>query len=77
MKESVKGQTLKMSSPERKQLKIAEKQEKKQDKQRAKLEKQRRKAQRKLERAEHRWQLAAFKQDIKELFRRRKQQGKG
>lgn len=56
-----------------KQLRAQQKLAKKQEKALAKLEKLRRKTQKKLEKAEHRWQLKAFQQDIKELFRRRKQ----
>ncbi|MFA9380216.1 MAG: hypothetical protein ACERKO_04060 [Acetanaerobacterium sp.] len=61
---------------ERKQQKTVIKLEQMQHKRKLRQDKQRRKAQKKLERAENRWQLAAFKQDIKEIFKRRKQQGK-
>ncbi len=77
MKDTAKTESSVTTKAMRKQQKLAAKQEKAQAKLKEKLEKQRKKAQKKLERAEHRWQLAAFKQDIKEIFRRRKQQGRG
>lgn len=41
-----------------------------------KQDKKRKKAQKKLAKAENRWQLAAFKRDIKDWFKRRKKGGK-
>ncbi len=78
MSEIVKEESaVTLTKAQRKALKLAAKHEKAQARLRLKQEKQRKKVQKKLARAEHRWQLAAFKQDIKEIFRRRKQQGKG
>ncbi len=65
-------QLRKQEKAEKLRLKALMKSQKAELKLREKQEKRRLKAQKKLARAENRWQLAAFKQDIKEIFKRRK-----
>lgn len=65
-----------LSKAQLKEKKAELKREKAALKLKLKQEKKRKKVQKKLAKAENRWQLAAFKQDIKDWFKRRKKGGK-